>query len=243
MRQAGTGRAAPTHGASPRAVGGASAVPGVVTRVVVAIAPPLWAELLAGALATVPGIEVCACPTDEESLLAAATAEAHPVILLDYEAWGPGTESVLGRVRRENPGARVLVLARRAGDDVVVSVLRAGATGLVGKDRPFAVVVAALRAVAAGEAWANRTATASALRQLARPDRSAGAGRSLLTRRETDVLDSVCDGLRNREIATSLGISEKTVKTHLASLFLKVGVTSRLALARWARQADAADQT
>lgn len=243
VRTAGRERPSPPRGVPRRPQGGASPASASLASIVVAVAPPLWAELLADALEAIPGFEIGACVADEPALLAAVAAAASPVILLDYEAWGPGTESVIARLRRESAGARILVLARRASQDVVVSILRAGATGLVGKDRPFATVVAALRAVAAGEAWANRTATASALHQLARPDRAAGAGRSLLTRRELDVLDSVCDGLRNREIASALGISEKTVKTHLASLFLKAGVSSRLALARWARQEDAAGAT
>lgn len=212
---------------------------GATATVVVAVKPPLWSELLSGALGGVPGLDVVGCVGDEDELVEMVAAAGSPVVLLDYEAWGPGTEGVIGRVRRENPRARVLVLARRGGDDVVVGVLRAGATGLVGKDRPFATVVAAIRAVASGEAWANRTATARALHQLASPCGHARAGLDLLTRRERDVLDGVCHGQRNREIASALGISEKTVKTHLASLFGKAHVSSRMALAVWARQAEA----
>ena len=208
------------------------------TKVIVAVRPSLWAELLAGALAVLPDLAVVARVDDENLLLQAAAMAESPVVLLDYEAWGPGTEAIVARIRRENPKTRVLVLARRAGDDVVVGVLRAGATGLVGKDRDLATVVAAIRAVAGGEAWANRIATARALSQLADPDRSAHGRHSLLTRRERDILDRVCDGLRNREIAAALGISEKTVKTHLGSLFSKARVGSRMALARWAQQAE-----
>jgi DNA-binding NarL/FixJ family response regulator len=211
-------------------------------RVLVAINPPLWGELVERTLLREPDFDVAGHVEDETSLVETVARAAGPlVVLLDYEAFGPGTESVVSRLGRLAPGCRVLVLARRATEDTVVSVLRAGASGLVGKDRSRETLVAALRAVAAGEAWANRAATARALRQLAGPGRPA-IGAALLTRRERDVVEAVCDGRRNREIAEALGISEKTVKTHLSSLFVKAGVASRMALARWARQAGAAEE-
>lgn len=220
--------------AGPRPVPGADGAP---VRVLVAINPPLWGELVVRTLLREPDVEVAGHVEDETSLVETVARAAAPlVVLLDYEAFGPGTESVVSRLGRLAPGCRVLVLARRATEDTVVSVLRAGASGLVGKDRSRDTLVAALRAVAAGEAWANRSATARALRQLAGPGRPAN-GAALLTRRERDVVEAVCDGLRNREIAETLGISEKTVKTHLASLFVKARVASRMALARWAREA------
>lgn len=207
-------------------------------NVLVAVCPPLWGELVVRTLLREPDVDVLGPVGDEASLReTAAAAPGAPVVLLDYEAFGPGTEAVIARLGRTAPACRVLVLARRATDDTVVSVLRAGASGLVGKDRSRDTLVAAIRAVAAGEAWANRAATARALRQLAGSGHPALGGHALLTRRERDVVDAVCDGLRNREIAEALGISEKTVKTHLGSLFVKAGVASRMALARWVREA------
>ena len=134
-------------------------------HVLIAINPPLWGELVARTLLREADIEVAGQVEDETALVETVSRASVPlVVLLDFEAFGPGTESVVARLCRASAGCRVLVLARRATEDTVVSVLRAGASGLVGKDRSRDTLVAALRAVAAGEAWANRAATARALR-------------------------------------------------------------------------------
>jgi len=155
--------------------------------------------------------------------------------LLDYEGLGPNAEGLVSRLRRLAPRVRVLVLARRSGAQTVVSLLRAGAAGLIGKDVDLSVLLNAVRAVAAGEVWADRKAAAEALDQLAAPVRTESEGQVALTRREWEVVEGIGRGLRNRDIARALGISEKTVKTHLNHIFSKLRVESRFALALWAQ--------
>ena len=203
-------------------------------RVGIAVRPALWRQLLARMLAEEPDLTVVG-NADNEETLHALIAEASPdVVLFDNEALGPGSEGVISRMRWAHPDVRLLVLASRSGEETVVAVLRAGAAGLVDKQASLETLLSAIRAVCNGETWANRRATARALAQLARPGTGAEPDQPALTPRELDVVGAVGRGLRNREIAAALGISEKTVKTHLNSVFGKVGVRTRTALALWA---------
>ncbi len=208
---------------------------GQPVRVAVAVYPPLWGELLAHSLSQETWVEVVGRAAGEDELRQLTSEHAPDVILLDYEGLGPNSEGVISRLRRLAPTVRVVVLARRSGEDTVVSVLRAGAAGLVGKGTDIGTLLNAVRAVAAGEVWANRRVAAQAIEQLAAPSRPEPDGRVSLTRREWEVVEAIGRGLRNRDIAHSLGISEKTVKTHLNHIFSKLRIESRFALALWAQ--------
>lgn len=208
---------------------------GQSVRVAVAVYPPLWGELLAHALGQETWVEVVGRAAGEDELRQLTSEHAPDVILLDYEGLGPNSEGVISRLRRLAPTVRVVVLARRSGEDTVVSVLRAGAAGLVGKGTDVGTLLNAVRAVASGEVWANRRVAAQALEQLAAPARPEADGNVMLTRREWEIVEAISRGLRNREIARALGISEKTVKTHLNHIFSKLRLESRFALALWAQ--------
>ena len=161
------------------------------------------------------------------------------MLLFDYEALGPNGESMIARLRREATATRFLVLATRSGADTVERVLRAGAAGLVGKELDLVTLVRAIRSVAGGEVWANRLVTAHALEYLAGLSelgvlRSSTNGH--LTRRESEIVQEVGLGLRNKEIAGKLRISEKTVHTHLNNIFRKLQMSNRIAVALFARE-------
>jgi DNA-binding NarL/FixJ family response regulator len=204
-------------------------------RLVLAIYPAMWGELLAQMLGREEWIDIVGRATTEDELRQLASETKPQVIILDYEGLGPNAEGVVSRLRRLVLRVRVLVLARRSGEETVVSLLRAGAAGLVGKSDPLTTLLSAVRAVAAGEVWANRKAAAQALEQLAAPMPTDPDGRANLTRREWEVIEGVGHGMRNRDIARALGISEKTVKTHLNHIFSKLHLDSRFSLALWAQ--------
>ena len=157
------------------------------------------------------------------------------VLVFDYEAMGPNGEGVVARLRRASPATRILVIASRSADENVELVLRSGASGLVGKQLDFTVLVRAIQAVAAGELWANRRATAHALASLTDLPARVPALDGHLTKREWQIADGVSQGLRNKEIATLLTISEKTVKSHLNNVFSKLKVSGRIGLLTWAQ--------
>ncbi len=216
--------AAPREGAAP-----AGADAPVSLTLCVAAGPALHRELLCRALAAEPGLAVVGGACDETTAMELLETGRPRILLFDYEALGPNGESAIARFRRRAPATRILVLATRSGPETVERVLRAGASGLVGKESDFAMIVRALRSVGAGEIWANRRVTARTLEHLT--DSSSRSGVVGVTEREAEIVGLVTQGLRNKEIASRLGIHEKTVKTHLNNIFRKLQVESRVALA------------
>lgn len=182
-----------------------------------------------------PHFRVLGSATAAEEIEPLVKGGVPAVVIFDYEALGPNSEGVIARLHRAEPRARILVLARRSGRETSVSVLRAGASGMVGKEMAFATLVAAILAVAAGQVWANRETTARVIEQLVTSSRVDDDGTPVLTRREWEVVTEIARGLRNRQIALELGISEKTVKTHLNNIFAKLRTSGRLNLALWAQ--------
>ncbi len=208
-------------------------------RIAVATRPALVREILSRTLSAEPGLTVVGQASDEIAIRELLRGEKPRVLLFDFEALGPGGENMISRLRRESPSTRFLVLATRSGAETVERVLRAGASGLVGKELDLETVVRAIRTVAAGEVWANRLVTAQALEYLAGLSelgvaRNAATGH--LTQREAEIVNEVGLGLRNKEIAAKLRISEKTVHTHLNNIFRKLQMGNRIALALFARE-------
>ena len=133
---------------------------------------------------------------------------------------------------RRLPRHRILILTTFGLDEYIIDALRAGASGFLLKDAPTAEVVAAVRAVAAGDAVLSATVTRQLLDQVGRrlpaavsrvPENLAG-----LTDREREVLRLLAAGLSNAEVAGALVVSEATVKTHVSHLLGKLGLRDRV---------------
>ena len=132
----------------------------------------------------------------------------------------------------EHPQVRVVALTSFSEGPQVLGALDAGAIGYVLKDAGADELRGAVRAAARGESPLSPKA-ASAL--VAARDKPRGAAAEL-SDREREVLSLVASGLPNKLIARRLGISEKTVKAHLTSVFQQIGVTDRTQAALWAGQ-------
>ncbi|MEZ5285121.1 MAG: response regulator transcription factor [Vicinamibacterales bacterium] len=125
---------------------------------------------------------------------------------------------VVRRLRERDPRARVIVLTTYDTDEEISRALRAGAKAYVLKDIAADELVACIRDVLAGKTYLAPAAAAKL---------AEGVTRVQLTPRELASLRLMADGKSNKEIANELGISDRTVKTHLGHLFEKLGVTSR----------------
>ena len=220
--------------AGGRFVTSLDATAGKRLRLGVAAQPALFCEVLAGHLSREGSLDVVGQASGEEQIVRLLKTERPQVLLFDYEGLGPNAESVISRLHRLAPATRILVLATRSSQETVVRVLRVGASGLVGKQLEFATLVRAIHALATGELWANRRATADVLERLTDDSGRVAASDGQLTTRESEIIDDVGRGLRNKDIARRLSISEKTVKSHLNNIFRKLRVDNRFAAGMYA---------
>jgi two-component system NarL family response regulator len=140
------------------------------------------------------------------------------VTLLDLRMPVMEGVEVVRRIRERDPRARVIVLTTYDTDDEISRALKAGAKAYVLKDISAEDLIACIRDVLAGKTYLAPAAAA----RLAE-----GVTQVQLTPRELSTLRLMADGKSNKEIGGTLGISERTVKTHLGHLFEKLGVTSR----------------
>lgn len=169
----------------------------------------------------------------------ARTEELRPdVVLMDIKM--PGTDGIeaLRRLRElENP-AKVLIVTSFTEQRTVVPALRAGASGYVYKDVDPDALAGAIRSVYAGHVLLQPEVAGALLAQDA-PGSATGRG-STLTEREREVLGLIADGRSNREIARALVLSEKTVKTHVSNILMKLDLSDRTQAALWAVRHGAA---
>jgi DNA-binding NarL/FixJ family response regulator len=125
---------------------------------------------------------------------------------------------------------KILILTTYHVDEAVYAALRAGASGFLLKDAAPDELAAAIRAVAAGEAWLDPAVARKLLDEFAaRPERQVPTPAQMkhLTTRECEVMVLVAYGLSNTEIAARLVVSEATVKTHLSRVIMKLGLRDR----------------
>jgi DNA-binding NarL/FixJ family response regulator len=160
------------------------------------------------------------------------------VIVLDLSMPGVGGIEAAERIAKDCPDVKVLVLTMHEERGYVSRVLRAGAAGYALKRSASSELVRAIRAVAAGERYVDPSLAGDLLAEGIRPTRhhdAEGVARAAeLTTREGEVLRYLALGYSNKEIASTLSISVKTVETHRASGMARLGVTSRAALVRFA---------
>lgn len=188
------------------------------------------------------GVEVVGEAADGAAAIGNAAALRPDVVLMDLRM--PGTDGVAAtRAIVESGTGEVLVLTSFDEDELVFGAIRAGAAGFLLKTTEAAPLVEAVRRVAAGEGVLDPRVTRRALEAVARGAEQAPAnspdpvaGQEQLTRREREVLTALREGLSNARIASRLGISVPTVKTHVSSILVKLGADSRAHAAALARE-------
>ena len=173
---------------------------------------------VANIISNEPDLQVVAEAANGVEAVAAFERHRPDVTLLDLRM--PVMEGVeaVRQIRQRDPSARVIVLTTYDTDEDITRALKAGAKAYILKDISAGALIACIHDVLAGKTYLAPTAAAKL---------AEGVARVQLTPRELSALRLMADGRSNKEIAGELGISERTVKTHLGHLFEKLGVTSR----------------
>jgi DNA-binding NarL/FixJ family response regulator len=176
------------------------------------------------------GFEVVAECEDGDEVVAAVAEHRPDVVLMDVRMRRLDGVSATRALVAVGDAPAVLVLTTFDDDDVLWGALDAGAAGFVLKDATAEDLIAATRAVAGGAAWLDPKVAPRVLRAFrtnVRPRLDEAARIDALTDREHDVLRQMATGATNAEIAEALYVSEATVKTHVGSIFAKLGVRDR----------------
>ncbi|MEV0160077.1 response regulator [Nonomuraea fuscirosea] len=183
-----------------------------------------------------PDMEVVSAVADGAEAVAQARRLRPDVCLLDIrmpKLDGLEVTRALAGPGVENP-LRVVIVTTFDLDEYVYGALRSGAIGFLLKDSGPTLLIEAVRAAAAGDSLVSPSVTVRLLQHLSRPRRGALPVEDPLTDRELDVVRLVAKGRTNQEVAAELFVSLSTVKTHLGSIFAKLGVRNRVEIAAWA---------
>jgi DNA-binding NarL/FixJ family response regulator len=192
-----------------------------------------------------PGIDVVGEASEGQEALDLVLAESPDVVLLDITMPGMSGVDVARALRERGSATRVLMLSVHDDTTYVLEAVRKGAHGYVRKDTTPADLRAAVRAVHAGDAYFS-PAVAKRLAEVVRDGAPRGGLRAeratltvaSLTNREREVLAAIARGLLNKEVASELGISIRTVEAHRESIMRKLGVRSVAAMTRAAIDAE-----
>jgi DNA-binding NarL/FixJ family response regulator len=182
-------------------------------------------------LALDPELEVVGEAGDGAEALKVAH-ELHPdIVLMDMLMPVMDGIAATNAIRRELPDTEVIALTSVLEDNAVVGAIKAGAIGYLLKDTQADELCRMIKAAAAGQVQLSPQAAARLVREVRAPESP-----QALTEREIDVLRLLAGGKANKEIAAALVIGEKTVKTHVSNILMKLGVQSRTQAALYAAQ-------
>lgn len=175
-------------------------------------------------------LKVVATCSDGADALRAIARHRPDIAVLDQNMPGMKGLGVLRELHESKSPVRVVMLVAELQEDELVEAMRLGVRGVVLKEVAPQFLVQCLREVHAGRRWLDKRSVGHAVDTLLRREAAHKELPGLLTARELEIARAVAAGLRNKEIADKLSISEGTVKVHLHTIYAKLGVDGRMAL-------------
>jgi DNA-binding NarL/FixJ family response regulator len=207
-----------------------------VIRIVIADDHPLILGGLGQLLRQHADLELVESCEGGAAVLEAISRHRPDVVLLDVNMPPPNGLAVLRELPKLGLDTRVILLTASLQDDEVLEAVRLGIRGLVAKDALTEDLIKCIRTVGAGGTCLDPTLVGRAMARLLTREAGLREVSRVLTPREIEVVQMVASGLRNREIAERLFVSEGTIKVHLHHVYEKLGVGSREALIAFARE-------
>jgi len=192
-------------------------------RILIADDHPVVRSGLESMLAKQPDFEVVGEAEDGMEAVRLAKELSPDVILMDLRMPEMDGAAATGKISKDHPETRILVLTTYDSDADILRAVEAGATGYLLKDAPREELYEAVRSTASGKPLLTPAVTAMLMRSIREPRTQKPSAR------EVEVLELVRKGLSNKGIGRELHISEATVKTHLIHVFGKLGVDDRTA--------------
>lgn len=188
-------------------------------------------------LETAGNIDVVAEAADGVEAVRLAATTRPDVILMDLRMPGMDGLTAIAHLQREQPDIAIVILTTYNEDDLMLRGLQAGARGFLLKDTSRQMLLDTIHAAARGDSLLGADVMARLLARAQSGGQTVAApANNPLSDRELEVLQGVGRGETNKGIALQLGISERTVKAHLSSIYNKLGVDSRAAAAAIAAQ-------
>lgn len=205
-------------------------------RVVLADDHPIVLGGLAQLLSLEPDITVVARCTNGNEALASVARDRPHVLVADLTMPGRSGIDLLRELETMRSPVRVILLTARIEHEQVLEALNLGVAGIVLKESAPLQILDSIRRVAAGGQWIDQVIGSRTLDGVLRRQSGVRKAAAILTAREIEVVRMVARGLRNKEIADLLSITEGTVKAHLRTIFEKLKIDSRVKLILYARE-------
>jgi len=194
-------------------------------RVIVADYEPVYQEGLCRILEEEEDMEVVARSSDYEEAVRLAEELTPEVIVIGVNISEPRNIEVIRRIKEACPGTAILAISPAVSGSFLLTCLQAGVDGFLLKKTDLYEMVSAVRSLHRGEVVLEKNGVNKMLSEIERGERAAKI--LALKDREVEVLKVVAKGGSNKDIAQELGISVRTVQTHMANIFAKLGVDTR----------------
>lgn len=210
----------------------------VTMKVMLADHHILFREGLAGLLSADQDIEVVGITSTSAETIEKALALQPDILLLDLTLPDGGGLEVVKTIYVRCPTIKTIILTVQLSDELLLSAVKNGAKGYLLKDIPASHLIEAIKAVLRNETAFTRSMTRRIVDEIARKNfmQEQRSGFDLLTDREAEVLEQICNGLSNQEIASFFSISENTVKAHVRKILDKLNLQNRREAKRLALQ-------
>ena len=196
-------------------------------RLVLADDHPIVLDGLEQLFGTEPDLEVVARATSAEGAVRALEEFRPDVLVLDLAMPGHDGLWVMEQAVARKLPARIVLLTAHVDEQKLLEAVRLNVAGVVLKEMAPRLLVECVRKVHAGERWLERHSVSRAMERMVRRESELQRLSRLLTPRELEIVRLAAEGLRNKEIADRLTITEGTVKIHLHHIYEKLGVTGR----------------